>query len=127
MKQRIDNSSGFTLIEVLIAAVILLFGLLSMVSFLGNLVSKNSTNERKTMATLIAQDKIEDLRTDALKTDLTAANNGTDPTITTAAGPFTRSWTIVEDAVGLTDQITVTVDWDGVGNTQVTAVTLVNN
>ena len=126
MKQRIDNSSGFTLIEVLIASVILVFGLLAMVSFLGNLVNRNATNERKTMAVSIAEEKIEDLRNTALKTDIINTDSGTD-TVNTAAGPFTRTWTITEDFVSLSDQIEVEVDWNGVGNTQVTIKTLINN
>lgn len=126
MKSKINNASGFTLIEVLIAAVIILFGLLAMGSFLGNLVNKNAVNERKTIATVIAQEKLEDLRSDALKIDLTAADNGND-TITSDAGPFTRTWTIAEDFAGLSDQITVQVNWEGLGGSEVTLITLINN
>jgi prepilin-type N-terminal cleavage/methylation domain-containing protein len=129
MKQKIDNSSGFTLIEVLIAAVIITFGMLAMGTFLGSLVSKNSINERKTIATLLAQDKIEDLRRQALKTDLTSADNSVSPheTITTDAGPFNRSWTIAEDFAGLSDQITIVIDWEGPGNSDFTLTTLIND
>jgi len=126
MKQRIDNSTGFTVIEVIIAAIIILFGLLAMATFLGNLMSKNSDKERKTMATTIAEEKIENLRGDALTVDITNADNGTD-TVSTAAGTFTRTWTITEDFSGLADQVSVLVDWDGTGNSQVTIVTLINN
>ena len=126
MKQKIDNSSGFTLIEVLVAALIITFGMLAMGTFLGNLISKNSSNERQTMATLIAQDKIENLRRQALKTDITSADNSTD-TISTAAGPFTRTWTIVEDFADLSDQITVVVDWEGQGKSDFTLTTLIND
>ena len=89
-------------------------------------MSKNAANERKTMATMIAEEKIEDLRNDALKIDLTAADNSND-TVATGAGSFTRTWTIVEDFAGLTDQVTVLVDWEGVGNSEVTLITLINN
>ncbi len=126
MKSNINNASGFTLIELLIAAMIITGGMVTMASFMGSLVSKNANNERKTMATVMAQQKIEDLRNDALKTDLTAANNGTE-TITTNAGPFTRTWTVTEDFTGLLDQISVVVDWEDRGNSQVTMVTLINN
>ncbi len=126
MKSKINNASGFTLIELLIAALIIIGGMVTMASFLGSLVSNNASNERKTMATVMAQQKIDDLRNDALQTDLTAANNGTDA-ITTDAGPFTRSWTIIEDSIGLLDQITVVIAWEGRGNSQVTLSTLINN
>ncbi len=126
MKSKINNASGFTLIELLVAAVIIVFGLLAIATFLGNLVGKNSANERKTIATVLAEEKIEDLRNDALKIDITAADNGND-TVTTAAGPFTRTWTIVEDFASLSDQITVLVDWEGRGKSEVTLVTLISN
>ncbi|MCH7498720.1 MAG: prepilin-type N-terminal cleavage/methylation domain-containing protein, partial [Nitrospinae bacterium] len=54
MKSKINNASGFTLIELLIAALIITGGMVTMASFLGNLVNKNATNERKTMATVMA-------------------------------------------------------------------------
>ncbi|TDJ50066.1 MAG: type II secretion system protein [Nitrospina sp.] len=126
MKSKINNAAGFTLIELLVAAVIIVFGLLAIATFLGNLVGKNTANERKTIATVLAEEKIEDLRNDALKIDLTAADNGND-TITTDAGPFTRTWTIVEDFASLSDQITVLVDWEGRGKSEVTLVTLISN
>ena len=124
MKSKFNNASGFTLIELLIAAMIITGGMLTMASFLGNLMNKNASNERKTMATVIAEEKIEDLRNDALKIDLNDANDGTD-TITTQAGNFTRTWD-VDDSVD-PNQITVVVDWAGAGNSQLTLVTLVNN
>ena len=124
MKSKINNASGFTLIELLIAALIITGGMVTMASFLGHLVNTNATNERKTLATVMAQQKIEDLRNDALKTDLTAANNGTEA-ITTDAGPFTRTWTI--DASSNPNLITVVVDWEGRGNSQFTMVTLIND
>ena len=124
MKSKINNASGFTLIELLFAALIITGGMMTMASFLGNLVSKNASNERKTMATVIAEQKIEDLRNDALKIDLTDADDGSD-TVATAAGNFTRTWD-VDDSVD-PNLITVQVNWDGLGNSQVTLVTLVNN
>ncbi len=124
MKSKINNASGFTLIELLIAAMIITGGMVTMASFLGHLVNTNATNERKTMATVMVQQKIEDLRNDALTNDLTAADNGTD-SITTDAGPFTRTWTI--DASSNPNVITVVADWEGRGNSQFTMVTLINN
>ena len=61
-----NNQSGFTLIEILIAAVIIAFGLVSMSAFLGAYVQKNGQNKHRTMATVIAEQKIEELRTKAL-------------------------------------------------------------
>ncbi len=120
--KKIKKESGFTIIEVLIAAAIIVFGLLAIVSFLGNLMSQNSTSERKTKATTIAEEKIEYLRNQSLTMDIDSTDNGSD-----TVDIFTRTWSIDEDFSGLADKITVLVDWEGPGNTKITLVTLVNN
>ena len=125
MKQKIDNSSGFTLIEVLIAAIIITFGMLAMTTFLGSLINKNSINQRQTIATLIAQDKIEDLRTTALTGDLTASTTTETINVPGAGGDFTMTTTI--DDSSNPNQITVVVDWVGEGSSQFTLVTLIND
>ncbi len=129
MKQINNNQAGFTLIEVLIATVVIVFGLLAMGTFLGGQVNKNSKNERQTYATVLAQGKIEELRNTALVTGVSSADNGTDTT-TTIAGPFTRTWTIDDFTHPLLDQITVQVVWTaavGTGNSEVTLTTQVIN
>lgn len=142
MKQKIDNSSGFTMIEVLIAILVLTFGLLAMGTFLGNMVSQNAKNEHKTMATSIAQHKIEDLRNEALQTDLVAADSSNVSPNTAIAydssgaeiGPtgtageiYTLSWTIDDSVITTPDEIQVRVDWDAIGNSQVVINTYINN
>jgi len=109
MKQ-IDNKAGFTLIEILIATLVIVFGMLAMGTFLGSQVNKNSKNERQTYATVLAQAKIEELRNKALVTGVSSADNNNDTT-TTTAGPFTRTWTIDDTTHPLLDQITVQVVW----------------
>lgn len=140
MKQKIDNSSGFTLIEVLIAGLILVFGLLAMGTFLGNLTTRNASNERKTMATSIAQQKIEDLRNQAQTIDLTAADsnnlvgiakdqygNGTNAYTGATGETYRLMWTIDASDPLLPDELSVTVSWVATGNSQVTIDTLINN
>ncbi len=83
MKSKFNNASGFTLIELLVAALIITGGMVTMASFLGSLVSKNAGNERKTIATVIAQEQIEILRMTALQTTLTAAMGS--PTVASRA------------------------------------------
>ena len=108
--KKTNNQAGFTLIEIIIAALIIVFGMLAMGTFLGSQVNKNSKNERKTYATIIAQGKIEELRNTALVTGVSSTDDGND-TITTGAGPFTRTWTIDDTTHPLLDQITVQVVW----------------
>ena len=53
---------GFSLIEVLVAAAILAVGLLSLAQLLAMTVSANAAAGRKTYATVLAAQKLEDLR-----------------------------------------------------------------
>jgi prepilin-type N-terminal cleavage/methylation domain-containing protein len=147
MKQ-INNQGGFTLIEILVAALIITFGFLAMGTFLGNYVNKNAQNEHRTMATVLAEEKIEELRTKALGPtvvdttntvdhfDLVAADsdtvgrsidaNGNDIGVSGTAGEVYRLiWTV--DDTNNPHTITSTVSWDGIGNSQVVIITLVND
>lgn len=142
MKQT-NNQSGFTLAEILIAVVIVSFGLLAMSTFLGNYVQKNGQNEHRTMATVLAEEKIEELRTKALGRidtnsdfDLVAADSDTvgvaidaDGNVLGATGTsgeiYTLTWS-VEDTNN-PHTITATVTWDGIGNSQVVLMTMVND
>ena len=133
MKTKYSGESGFTLIEVLVAAVILTLGMLGFGSFLGNLVSKNAMNERRSLATTLAQEKIEELKNTAILGTLTAALGS--PTIAdevldkdgnaTAGGMFTRNWVI--NAATTPKQINVTVSWVGNGISSVTLATLISD
>jgi prepilin-type N-terminal cleavage/methylation domain-containing protein len=71
----VNNESGFTLIEVLIAVVLLTIGMIGYSSFSGNLISQNSLQERKTMGTTLAREKLEDLRAKAIQSTLTTATD----------------------------------------------------
>ncbi len=128
MKQT-QNQKGFTLIEVLIAAVIISFGMLAMGTFLGNYMNMNTLNERRTNATIAAQEKIEELRTLALTETLLS----TDPDHQNLTGEaldngLTRFWRIADDTAD-PKQIDVLVSWDGTNtsNNNVSFSTLVNN
>jgi type IV pilus assembly protein PilV len=57
-----NGSQGFTLIEVLIAIVILSVGLLGMASLTVGIMNGNKISNELTTATTLAEDKMEDLR-----------------------------------------------------------------
>ena len=111
---------GFTLIEVLFATIILVGGMLAMSSFLGNVINKNGNNENRTTATVIGQEKIEELRNSMFQTNLVAVT-GTDTPVT----GFTRSWS-VDDTIN-PHTVIVTVVWDGLGDSQVRLETYLND
>lgn len=56
------NGSGFTLIEVLVAIVILSVGLLGMASLTVAIIQENKLSNDLTTATTLAQEKMEDIR-----------------------------------------------------------------
>lgn len=132
------SQAGFSLIEALVAMVILAFGMLAIAGLQATL-SRNSDNaKQRTEAVRLAQQKMEELRSfDGVTSgSYTYGANvvaGTD-TLTPAGSntTFTRTWT-VKRADGATDAVAtdaqkwihVTVDWaDRQGNSQPTPVAL---
>jgi len=57
-----DGSRGFSLLEVLLAMSILSFGMLGTGALLAGVIKGNDISQRITTATVLAQDKIEELR-----------------------------------------------------------------
>ena len=56
------NNKGFTLIEVLIAMVILSIGLLGTAALITGIINGNKVSNRITTATVLAQDKMEEIK-----------------------------------------------------------------
>ncbi len=103
---------GFTLIEVMIALVILLIGMLGVMSMQYYAVSGNTASREMRIATNLSQAIIEQIKS----TPYTNLASGTDlpPAGTAISGGlnFTRSWWVVPDCVGLT----LTADNNTCGN-----------
>ena len=59
---KIANNSGFTLIEVLVAMVILTVGLLGTAALITGIINGNKLSNRISTATTCAQDKMEEIR-----------------------------------------------------------------
>lgn len=139
------NKSGFTLIEVLIAALIVVAGLIAYVVTSGNIMGQNAQSKKKTVAITLAQDKMEAIRNIALTISLGGAdaldspiesggawtaNTGgevvdVDGNTGTTEAIYTRTWTITEDATLTNFHATsVTVLWDG--NKTITLDTLIS-
>ena len=109
--QRSGEEGGFTLIEVLIALLVLLVGMAGILSLQLTSMKATSFSRHATEASSLAEDKVEDLRTVAL--DSVRFANGTDQVdargVADADGPYTRSWTISPGAD--TTIVNVSVSW----------------
>lgn len=131
--KHLKNNSGFTLVEVLIAAVIVVAGLMAYIMASGNIIGQNAQSKKKTIGVTLAQDKIESIKNTALTVSLAGADALASPTESagvwtanasgevvdatgttgTADAIYTRTWTITEDAtLAKFYAVSVTVAWN---------------
>lgn len=111
------NENGFTIIEILIAVVLIVIGLVAFGILGGSVVDQNALQKRSDLALTLAQQKLEELKNTALSSTLTASNNGNDnPTLLN--NTFTRSWTVTNGAAGSMAALSVVVTWADKGNTK---------
>jgi type IV pilus assembly protein PilV len=105
---KIFINNGFTLIEMLIAIVILAVGLLSMATLTGAIIQKNKLSNDLTAATTLAQDKLEDIRANGYA----SAVSETKTACTGDFSEYQREVTVNNDtpAAGM-KQVTVKVYW----------------
>jgi type IV pilus assembly protein PilV len=106
---------GFTLLEVLIAMVILSIGLLSMAGLTTGIMRGNSFSNRMTTATMLAREKMESIRrlgyAGASTIDETTTEDYSDITHYPSYKRIT-SLDVANPASGM-KRLTVTVYWDG--------------
>jgi type IV pilus assembly protein PilV len=106
---QLKNIKGFTLLEVMIALVILSIGLLGLASLQVMSIKGNSFGQQMTVASTLAQNQLEQLR----RTSGTLVN-GND-TVTDQNGiTYTRTWqvTLNSPQPGATT-VLITITWTG--------------
>ena len=120
------DQKGITLIELMVSIAILMIVSLGFTLGVLSVFSNNRTTKNITVATDLAQAKIEEIRmkgTSALVTGSDTVNSSGN-----SGGTFTRSWTIVTSSysgiAGLY-QLRVTVTWPGGSSNKVELSTLV--
>ncbi|MDL1984103.1 MAG: prepilin-type N-terminal cleavage/methylation domain-containing protein [Deltaproteobacteria bacterium] len=109
-----SNNNGFTLIEVLVAMVILSVGLLGTAALITGIISSNKLSNRISTATTCAQDKMEEIRRLGYSGMPTSDTTTTEPynSITNYSLYKRVTFTdVVNPAVGM-KTVTVTVSWD---------------
>ena len=130
---------GFTLLEVMIALVILSIGLLGLAGLQIVATRSNSFSNQMTVGITLAQDKLEELRNlsydDAQLNDPQPGNDsvngnyqdGNNPIRALGDMGFNRSWTVSEDATNNLKTITVTVQWPHPDNSHSVSFTTVKS
>jgi len=107
---------GFTVVEVLIALLVLLIGMAGILSMQFTSVRATAFSRHATEASILAEDKMEDLRT----TPTTALGPGNDTVDARgnadALGLYTRVWELDPTATPI--NIKVTVTWKEAGDTE---------
>lgn len=108
-----NKEQGFSLVETLIAAVIVAVAMLGVGKLQGITLLNSADSRMKTHALNLAQEKIETLRMFANQSTYTGMVSGatlsTDPILVGANASFTREWLI--DDQNTYKQVRVTVTW----------------
>ncbi len=104
---RLTPQGGFTLIEILLAMVIFSISFLGLAAGATTVMKSNHSSYINTVATNLAQDKLEELRA----MNVTAIGGGHD-TEKVGAVTFTRTWTTDDVDVAGLRKIKVVIAWN---------------
>ena len=106
---RIQDTRGFTLLEVMITLVIFAIGLLGLSGMQIMAIKGNAFGQQMTVASTMAQNQLEALRESA-----GSLSDGND-TVTDQNGiTYTRTWTVSSDSPDTNmDTVNITVSWTG--------------
>jgi type IV pilus assembly protein PilV len=110
--QTVRDANGFTLIEILIATVIITVASLGVVSLTIGIIRGNSFSKRLTIATTLAQDRMENVKRLGYSNAGTAAGTENYGTIANYAG-YKRVTSVANNTPASNIKtINVTVYWD---------------
>lgn len=117
LRQKIATSqNGFTLLEVLVAIVILTIGLLGTAGLTTGVIRGNHYSKNLTSATAAAQTQLESVKSSGYA-NATAANFPND-TVTMGGMTFTRTTTVTNSSPAANMKtVSVTVSWTESNNT----------
>jgi type IV pilus assembly protein PilV len=124
-----SRSKGFSLIEMLIALIILSISLLGLAGLMVTTTKNNSFGSHMTEGATFAQDKLEELRT--TQWALIVPNTATTDQKTGSTGiVYTRSWLAVPNNPAPDDTlkaITITVSWNDGINRSIRLLSAISN
>ncbi len=101
------KSDGFTLIEILIAIVILSVSLLALAALMATTTQNTSFGGHITEAVTFAQDQLEQLRVTQWANIVTGTD--TTPPVGSTGIVYTRNWNVVVN--GNVRTVTITISW----------------
>jgi Tfp pilus assembly protein PilV len=111
-----QSVAGFSLVEVLVAIVVLTAALLAMASLTGSIMNYDKFADHTTKATTLAQDKIEEFKNGSFAS---ITSSGSAETVETH---YSRSWTVTDTVTDLaptaatlmkTVSVIVAFNWQG--------------
>jgi len=104
-----ENNKGFTLIEVLVAMVILSVGLLGTAALITGIIRGNKVSNRITTATTLAQDKMEEIKRSGYSNAVSEAKSS----LPSPYDQYERQVTVVDNSPAANMKtVTVTVYWE---------------
>jgi type II secretory pathway pseudopilin PulG len=101
----VNQSRGFTLIEVVIAAGILVCGLVAVTSVFSFVIRINNSNRQMAVAGSLLSDKMEEFRSTAFTDAIWTKTTGSE-TLVVAGERYTRVW---QEGSGVPRSVTVVV------------------
>ena len=107
MTLKLKRSKGFSLIEVMIALVILAVALLALAGLMITTTKNTSFGGHMTEAATFAQDKLEQLRA----SPWAAIIAGADTAVGATGISYARSWTVADNPNGDQRWVTITMNW----------------
>ena len=118
---RSKKSKGFSLIEVLIALVILAIALLALAGLMVQTTNSNSWGSHLTEASTFAQDKLEELR----MTRWANLISDTDVRIGSTGTNYTRTWTVATNGTGNLRTVRISISWTDKTNHTITILSAI--
>lgn len=110
----VKREDGFTLNEILVSIALIAIGVIGFSVNTIGVIQGNQISGNVTIATNLAQDKMEQLKAQTSLTNVTNQADSNNPITSTGAsgGIFTRTWTISDSSLGTgLKEITATVSW----------------
>jgi type IV pilus assembly protein PilV len=104
----LKKSKGFTLLEILVALVILSISLLALAGLMVTSTKNTSSGAHMTEAVTFAQDKLEELKISLWGSIVSGSDQRTGAT----GIDYNRDWTVAENEVGDLKTITITINWN---------------